>query len=94
MGKLVEPWRDHYIQYATTPDIDIFYQHEGLLHVQTMAGNDSFTREMLLGGIEFGLFCAGVATLVGWAIKHLGFCLELLKKTVDPVCVKDFETTS
>ena len=45
-----------------------------------MLGNDTFPREAKFGGQEFGLYCAAVATLVGWFSKHLGFCFELLKK--------------
>jgi hypothetical protein len=86
MAKRVNPWRKYYIQYTTTPEIDIFYQHEGLLHTQTMVGNDTFPREASFGGIQFGMYCAAVATLVGWGFKHLGFCLELLIKapSLDP----------
>lgn len=86
MSKRVHPWRQHYIQYTTSPAIDIFYQHDGLLHTQRMTGNDSFPREASFGGIDFGSYCAAIATLVGWAIKHFGFCIELLKKhpSLDP----------
>jgi hypothetical protein len=76
----VDAWKTHYIQYTTNPEIDVFYQRVGLLQARMMLGNDTFPRDMKFGGQEFGLYCAAVATLVGWSRKHLGFCFELLKK--------------
>lgn len=80
MFKRVDTWRTHYIQYTTSPEIDAFYQRIGLLQARMMLGNDTFPREAKFGGQEFGLYCAAVATLVGWSRKHLGFCFELLQK--------------
>ncbi len=76
----VDAWMTHYIEYTTSPEIDAFYQAQGLMSAQIMLGSDSFPREAKFGGQEFGLYCAVIATLVGWSEKHLGFCFELLKK--------------
>jgi hypothetical protein len=76
----VDAWRTHYIQYRTSPKIDAYYQRLGLLQARMMIGNDTFPRDIKFGGQEFGLYCAAVTILVGWSMKHLGFCFELLKK--------------
>ena len=86
MRKLVDSWQEHYIQYTTSPNIDRYYQTSGLLHAQRLVGNDSFPNKTKFGGIEFGLYLAGIATLIGFSIKHLNFSIQLLRKKpeIDP----------
>ncbi len=80
MYRRVKPWMTHYIQYATTPEIDAFYEVEGIMLAQMMLGHDSFPPEAKFGGKEFRLYCAAIAVFAGWSSKHVGFCFELLKK--------------
>jgi hypothetical protein len=79
MTPLVRPWRDHYIGYQTTPEIDSYYQQRGILQCQIMFGQDAFPGDARFGGLEFDLYRASVATLCGWMLKHLAF-MRILKK--------------
>ncbi len=49
----VDTWTTHYIQYTTLPEIDSFYETEGLLKAQLMFGQDSFPQKAKFGGQEF-----------------------------------------
>lgn len=86
MRRLVKPWQEHYIQYETNPEIDSFYDHQGLLTVQLMAGHDSFPATASFGGLPFGLYCSAVGALAGWALKHINFAQLLHRQhpTLDP----------
>ena len=80
MMPLVRPWRDHYIGYKTTPEIDAYYQQRGILQCHLMFGQDAFPGETRFGGLEFDVYRASVATLAGWMLKHLAFARILKKK--------------
>jgi hypothetical protein len=45
-----------------------------------MFGYDSFPGHVEFGEIQFDAYCAVLTILVGWAMKHLGFCFQLFKK--------------
>ena len=79
MTPLVRPWRDHYIGYQTTPEIDSYFQQRGVLRCQIMFGQDAFPGEARFGGLEFDVYKASVATLVGWTLRHLDY-VKILKK--------------
>ena len=79
MTPLVRPWRDHYIGYETTPEIDSYFQQRGVLRCQIMFGQDAFPGEARFGGLEFDVYKASVATLVGWTLRHLDY-VKILKK--------------
>ena len=80
MTPLVRPWRDHYIGYQTTPEIDSYYQQRGILRCHIMFGQDAFPGEARFGGLQFDLYRAAVTTLAGWMLKHLDFARILKKK--------------
>jgi len=80
MTPLVRPWRDHYIGYETTPEIDSYFQQRGVLRCQIMFGQDAFPGEARFGGLEFDVYRASVAILVGWMLKHLEYARILKKK--------------
>lgn len=80
MVPLVTPWRDHYIGYTTTPEIDSYFQQRGILQCHIMFGHDAFPGQARFGGLEFDLYRASVATLAGWMLKHLAFARILKKK--------------
>jgi hypothetical protein len=80
MTKYVEPWREHYIRYDTTPEIDEYYEQMGLLWTRSHSlGADSFPGEAVFGGKSFNLYRFALMILVGWAWKHLDFCKALKK---------------
>lgn len=81
MTKYVEPWREHYIRYDTSPEIDEYYEQMGILWTRSHSlGADSFPDDAVFGGKPFGLYRAALMILVGWAWKHFDFC-QALKKT-------------
>lgn len=80
MTELVRPWRDHYIAYDTTPEIDDFFEDMGLLHARTLLGQDSFPGHALFGGQEFDLYRAAAGILIAIMLKHRHFCFALLNK--------------
>ncbi len=80
MSERVKTWRAHFIEYTTAPEIDAYYELEGIMLAQLMLGHDNFPPEVKFGGQEFSLYCAATTVFVGWSSKHLGFCFELLKK--------------
>jgi hypothetical protein len=81
MKPLVRTWRKHYIAYSTTPEIDTYYQHRGILVCRQMFGQDTFKGDTPFGRLQFDHYRATVATIVGWMLKHLQFA-RLLKKKV------------
>lgn len=80
MSALVSPWREHYIQYETTPEIDGFYRQLGILWTRQRLQSDPFPPEAVLGGLPFAVYLAGVTTMAAWALKHLDFSQALLAK--------------
>jgi hypothetical protein len=80
---LVKPWNDAYIQYEAHPEVDAYYEREGILFAQKMFGQDSFSGDAVFGGEPFDLYRGTVGVLVGWCLKHVDFCGELLKKHPD-----------
>jgi len=80
MSGLVDTWHKYYIQYETHPEVDEFYQEVGLLHAQRMFGQDSFPGDTKFGGEDFNLYRETVGVLIGWSLKHMSFCTQLMKK--------------
>ena len=91
MTPLVRPWRDHYIGYETTPEIDSYYQQRGVLRCNIMFGHDAFPGDACFGGLEFDLYRASVATLAGWMLKHLDFA-KILKKNYPDLEISNLST--
>jgi hypothetical protein len=81
MKKYVEPWHEHYIRYDTTPEIDEYYEQMGFRWARSYSmGADSFPDDAVFGGRPYGFYRAMMMVLVGWALKHIGFCKALKKK--------------
>lgn len=80
-AELVDSWETHYIRYSADSEIDSFYAAKALLLCDSMLGYDSFPKDSKFGGLEFNLYCSAVSVFVGWTLKHIGFCFELLNKS-------------
>lgn len=80
MSERVNRWRQHFIKYETSPEIDDYFEGKGVLCAQLQFGQDSFPAEANFRGIEFNSYRACLALLMGWNLKHFAFCLELLRK--------------
>lgn len=81
MKALVYPWKDQYIGYRTTPEVDDFYEQAGVLWAHEHFGLDAFPGDSHFGGQPFNLYRATLVALTGWALKHLDFCQALLQKS-------------
>ena len=82
MSLLVSPWREHFIQYQASPDIDAYFQTQGLLWARGHyePGQDAFQPHATFGGVPFALYKNAVVEVLGWALKHIGFCKILIAK--------------
>jgi hypothetical protein len=77
MNKLVRPWRKHYIIYDAEPEVDDFYHDLSALVAPTRLGFDCFPPQAMFGGLPFGKYIECVRVLMGFAFKHMDFCLLL-----------------
>lgn len=80
MTEFVYRWKDQYIGYTTTPEIDDYYERVGTLWVRGGIGQDAFPGDALFGGQPFNLYRATLAALTAWALKHLDLSQALLRK--------------
>jgi hypothetical protein len=77
MRSLVHPWREHYICYDAVPEVDDFYHDLSFLVARTRLGFDCFPTQAMFGGLPFGKYIECVRVLMGFAFKHMDFCLLL-----------------
>ena len=82
MSPLVSPWREHFIQYDTNPDIDRYFRSQGLLWARSHyePGQDAFPPNANFGGLPFRMYREAVTEVVGWALKHIAFSSLLRAK--------------
>ena len=82
MSPLVSPWKEHFIQYDTNPDIDHFFRGQGLLWARSHyePGQDAFPPRATFGGLPFKLYKEAVVDVVAWVLKHITFSNLLLSK--------------
>ena len=82
MSPLVSPWREHFIQYETTPVVDDFFRDQGLLWARAhyQPGQDAFAPDATFGGLPFTLYRDAVVAVIAWALKHLTYTNLLLSK--------------
>ena len=85
MSPLVSPWREHFIQYETTPEVDHFFRGQGLLWARARyePGQDAFAPDATFGGIPFALYRDAVVEVIAWVLKHLTYTKLLLSKHPD-----------
>ncbi len=80
MKPLVYVWKDYYIGYDTTPDIDIFYLDAAYLDSREATEWYVFPKDVSFGGIPYEVYVNTVVYFVSFAIKHAQFCALLLQK--------------
>lgn len=80
MRGLVKKWRDHYIQYDTTEEIDNAFEKFAYYRLLSSEAKEDFSRDALFGGIPYHKYCEFVMVTCGVALKHYFFCLELYEK--------------
>ena len=83
MSPLVSPWREHFIQYDTIPEIDHFFQGQGLLWARARyePGQDAFAPYATFGGLPFALYREAVVAVIAWVLKHLTYTQSATLKT-------------
>jgi hypothetical protein len=87
MSDLVKPWEKHYIGYGADPKVDSYYNDLASAIAPTMHGWDAFPQETRFGGISFLTYINCVRVLVGFALKHIDFCILLCRmdSKIDPI---------
>ena len=82
MSPLVSPWRGHYIQYDTTPEIDHYFRGQALLWARARyePGQDAFAPHATFGGLPFALYREAVVDVIAWVLKHLTYTNLLLSR--------------
>ncbi len=82
MSPLVSPWREHYIQYDTTPEIDHFFRGQAILwsRARYEPGQDAFAPHATFGGLPFALYREAVVDVIAWVLKHLTYTNLILSR--------------
>ena len=82
MGPLVSPWREHFIQYDTIPEIDSYFHGQGHLWARAHyePGQDAFPPQATFGGLPFEFYKEAVVHVISWALKHVAFSGLLLSR--------------
>lgn len=76
----VDVFRERYIRYDTTPELDDFFHENACAQTTYLEGPDSFADSATFGGVEFADLRSAVITLYGWALKHSAFAQTLFVK--------------
>lgn len=79
MRKRVYIFKDHFLGYRCTPDIDEYFSRESLLYSQRLIGYDAFPDDATFGGIPFRLFREATRHVVEWTLKHEQFAEQLYR---------------
>jgi hypothetical protein len=77
MRELVKPFHDHYISYGAAPEVDQFYDDLSKTIALSLTGWDAFPPNCIFGGISYFKYVECVRHVIGFAMKHLDFCLLL-----------------
>jgi hypothetical protein len=87
MATMVEPFEKHYIRYDAEPQVDEYYHDLSSALAPTRNGWDAFPQQTLFGGIPFAKYIDCVRVLMGFALKHLDFCVLLGNKNtaINPI---------
>ena len=80
MRALVYLWREHYVGYDTTPDIDEHFLNAGVAWARTLGGQSELPGDLTVGGHPFYAYRAVIGLMCGRALKHLSFASELAQQ--------------
>ena len=89
METMVSPWKQYYIGYDALPEVDDYYHDLASAIAPTRTGWDAFPLKASFGGIPFVRYIDCVRVLLGFALKHLDFCVLLCNRhsEIDPTNV-------
>lgn len=87
MRSKVDVWREHFIQYGTTEEIDDYFEKLAYYYLLPEGAKEEFSPEANFGGVPYKKYCELVMIVCGIALKHYHYCLELLKKNrnINPI---------
>lgn len=68
-----------FISYATTEEIDEYYNEKGHHHILRIQSYDDFDTKDIFGGIEYWKYVDLIEIICGVAIMHTEACIELTK---------------
>ncbi|WP_103068274.1 hypothetical protein [Aquimarina sediminis] len=77
----VSIWKEHFIRYDSTSELDEHYEIVGRLFRRRMTGSDSFPLDAKFGLLSFGEIIMIIEAIIGYSLKHKDHCLALLRKT-------------
>ncbi|WP_353120958.1 hypothetical protein [Dysgonomonas capnocytophagoides] len=80
LNREVSIWKNDYIKYGSTPQIDNYYHTEGYIHMVSTQLYDDFKEDFTFGGIPYKHILDVVQSVIGVAIKHIDACLLLCNK--------------
>ncbi len=80
MRRLVKPFESHYIQYNAESEVDEYYTDLAHIIAPQLFGWDAFPESAVFGGIPYRRYLDAVLMLVGFARKHIDFCMLLCEK--------------
>ena len=83
LNKEVEVWREHYIKYGSTPEIDDFYFDKARVYLCSSQLFDDFAEEDCFGQIPYGNFMLVLQAIMGVTLKHIAACELLCTKNHD-----------
>ncbi len=81
LSDVVQPWKTHFIQYGSTPEIDDVYQYEGSQYIAGLCGFDYFDDNVTFGNIRFSAYKNILTCLIGLTLKHRDCSFALLKQS-------------
>lgn len=77
----VSVWKNHFIKYDCTSQLDEHYEIVGRLFRRKMTGSDSFPLDAKFGLLKFSEIIMILEALMGYTLKHKDHCLALLRKS-------------
>ena len=72
-----------FISYATTEEIDEYYNEKGHHHILRIQSYDDFDTKDTFGGIEYWKYVDLIEVICGVAIMHTDACIELAKMNTE-----------
>ena len=73
----VDRWKQHFIQYESTPEIDDYFSKKGHFVSLGKEGRENFSGSSKFGDVEYKDYCLVIEEVIGIALKHVHFCSAL-----------------
>ena len=80
MTPLVYLWKDYFVGYTTTPEIDAYFLDNAFLDAVEATEWNVFPDRCTFGGVPYGAYVNTVVYFMSFALKHLQYCHILMQK--------------